>query len=452
MPIDILIVDDEASIRRELSEYFNDQGYCTRGSGTLQEARQELEKSLPDIVLLDLNLPDGNGFELLHEKQTNGPDYIVVTGRGDVQTAVRAIREGATDYFPKPISLSDVEGAVRRTLRHVDLKSELQDSERIRGVLSEELAAQVGMVIGRSDAIRHVMDLAQRAAQSVDTPVLISGPSGVGKELVARTIHFNSPRRQAPFSAVNCAAIPETLMESELFGHVKGAFTGANTDKAGIFENAGGGTVFLDEIGELHLSMQPKLLRFLEEKTVKRIGANEGKTIDVRVIAATNRDLYHSVDTGEFRRDLYYRINTVEIDVPALAERTDDIPILAEYFAQEFCRKMGRKPLRVSEETKNCLLRRRYPGNVRELRNLIERGIIFSTGDTLELAPERSAAGSDIIQLSDYPTLAETEQRLIQYVMKRCGQNISRASEKLGISRFALQRRLRKMSESDETH
>ncbi len=434
----ILIVDDELDHRRLFADFLHSRGFQTREAASAEEALASIRQNLPDLVLLDVRLPGQSGLEALAEIRQRARDLpvLLITAYADVREAVSAIKGGADDYLAKPVDLDELEA-----------------------VISDMLGRQPGAVsaapavpplpkgfICVSPAMQRVVETAAVVAPS-HAPVLILGPSGAGKELVARLIHQWSPRASGPWVAANCAGLPESLIESELFGHTKGAFTGAGEARQGFFRAAHQGTLLLDEIGELPLHLQPKLLRALESGEITPVGSDRPVTVDVRLIAATNRDLAEAVRAGRFRDDLYYRINVIELCVPPLADRVDDILPLAEHFATEFT---GRR-VRFSPQAEHCLLAHSWPGNVRELRNAIQRACLLSRGDVIlpQHLPPKIAMLADTPALASDPRplgrLSQVERATILATLAECQGNRTHAARKLGISRRALIYKLRAM-------
>ncbi|MBX6332305.1 MAG: sigma-54-dependent Fis family transcriptional regulator, partial [Gemmatimonadaceae bacterium] len=380
----ILIVDDEPGLRQTLSRILGAEGYANVTAADGEEALAILAAEPIDIVLCDLRMPRMSGLEFLDRFHAQGANALVIamSAYGDADQAIAAMQRGAYDYIQKPFRAEELILCVRKAAEREKLRAKVEQ-------LEDELRTIRGSrIVGHSDAIRTALDLARKVARHPST-VLLTGESGTGKELIARLIHRASPRAAEPFVAVNCGAIPEPLLESELFGHAKGAFTGAITDKAGLFEEANGGTLFLDEIGELPLALQVKLLRALQEGEVRRVGANTARRVDVRVIAATNRDLAADVASGRFRGDLYYRVNVVTIRLPALRERREDIPELALHFLRQTNARLGLSVELISPAAMRLLMEYPWPGNVRELENVIERALVLTAGPTIE--PEHLA-------------------------------------------------------------
>jgi two-component system nitrogen regulation response regulator NtrX len=456
MPERILIVDDEAGIRSTLSAILDDEGYRVEAVGTVAAAGTLLATEVFDAVLLDLWLPDGDGLDLLaslqHEPAT--PPVIVISGHGNVDTAVKATRLGAYDFLEKPLSLSRVLLTVQNALERSRLAREVAQ-------LAGRVERQDSM-LGTSPAMQSLKAQIRVAAAS-ESRILILGGNGTGKELVARQIHRQSRRAKAPFIAVNCAAIPEDLIESELFGHVKGAFTGAAADRPGRFEQAHNGTLFLDEIADMSLKTQAKVLRVLEEQRFERVGGTSQIRVDVRVLAATNKELEEEIRGGRFREDLYFRLAVIPLKVPALAERRDDVRILVEHFVGHFARELGRRPKQVSPEALRRLTDYAWPGNVRELRNVVERVMIMAPGDTVEAAdlppafrdgaaaeaPEAGGAADPARRVweIDYPSLREArmafERHFIERKLTQLEGNVSKTAQALDVERSNLYRKFR---------
>ena len=375
----LLIVDDESSVRDVLAILFEGEGYDTETASSMDEARRALERGTYDIVLCDIMMPDGNGLDLLKEIKTGdvSPPVIMMTAYTSTRSAIDAMKLGAADYVSKPFDNEELKIVVQKVLERSRLADE---NVYLRRELEQKYT--FNNIIGKSQRMQSIFALVERMARTSST-VLVHGESGTGKELIARAIHFASPRASRRFLSINCGALPENLLESELFGHERGAFTGAVRDKKGLFQEADRGTLFLDEIGEMTPTMQVKLLRALQEKVVRKVGGNEEEAVDVRIIAATNQVLETRIQTGDFREDLYYRINVLPIHLPPLRERREDIPLLVEFFLQKYCKQMELPPRQISIEAVQMLERYDWPGNVRELENVIERGLALSHSDTL---------------------------------------------------------------------
>ncbi|PIS46280.1 MAG: Fis family transcriptional regulator, partial [Ignavibacteria bacterium CG08_land_8_20_14_0_20_37_9] len=380
MPVRILIADDEKAIRESLKMVLEEEGYSPDIAQDGTEALEKIKSSDFDIVISDIKMPNVDGIELMNQAAKLSPNtfFIIMTAYASVKTAIDAMRAGAFDYLIKPIEFDDL---LLRVKRLVDYKKISLENKLLRQRVSAEAGFQ--NIIGKSDAMKEVFELITQVAQT-NSNVLVYGKSGTGKELVAKAIHFNSCRKDKIFLPVNCGAISENLIESELFGHKKGSFTGATDEKAGLFKVADGGTLFLDEIGDLPLNLQVKLLRAIEDKQFLPVGGVKPIASDVRIIAATNQNLFEKAKAGQFREDLYYRLNVIEIKLPSLNERKDDIPILVNHFIEKHCNEMGKKVLGVNNETMKILLSHNWPGGVRELENVIERAVIFAKEDIIQ--------------------------------------------------------------------
>ncbi len=437
----VLIVDDERHVRESLSNWFVEDGYEVSTAGSAKEALQVLATRDVDVVVTDIRMPGMDGLELQHRIREVKPEVavILITAYASVSTAVQALKEGAWDYLVKPFDPEDLSRVVAKACEKLRLEEE-------NAALKERIAASVPeFVAGESPAMRRVLDLVEAVAPT-DATVLIRGESGTGKELIARLIHAKSPRAFGPLVAVNCGALPEGVLESELFGHEKGAFTGAAGRRKGKLELADGGTLFLDEIGEISPKVQVELLRALEEHKITRVGGTQEVPVDFRVVCATNRDLEEAVRAGTFREDLYYRINVFRIDLPPLRERREDILPIAEHFVERYARAMGRKVSGFSQAAREVLLSHDWPGNVRELANAIERALVVCREG--EIRPEHlpivrrtaSGAGEDAADLS----LRTVERRHIRKVLEICEWNVTRAAKELGIDRVTLYNKMKK--------
>src|SRR2546428_1509914 len=393
MQVDLLIVDDEVSLRDLLSTVFEEDGCRVETAATLADGRAALQKDEPDLVLCDLMLPDGSGLELLRETKAQNPSIavIMITAHTSTKSAVEALKAGAFDYIAKPFDIEELKIIVRKAVERKELEDE---NLHLRSALEEKFT--FANIIGRSARMQEIFSIVQRIAKTTAT-VLISGESGTGKELIARAIHYNSGRR-GKFVSINCGALPENLLESELFGHERGAFTGAIREKRGLFQEAERGTIFLDEIGETTTAMQIKLLRVLQDHVVRKVGSNIETQIDVRVIAATNRDLSESIKAGTFREDLFYRINVIPIELPALRQRTEDISLLVEHFIAKYCSNLSVPQKKISTDAMRALEKYHWPGNVRELENVIERMIALERSDVLttKALPEPTLLGGSM--------------------------------------------------------
>jgi len=449
----ILVVDDEHLIRWSLEQQLRREAYDILLAETGAEALQKAQAEPPDLVLLDVRLPDADGLQILERLRSSDPEVLVImiTAHGGVDSAVRAMKLGAHDYVIKPFDMEELKLSVKKALETKTLRREVArfHSEQREG-------SRLDDIVGLSQAIRDLKNLIRRIAESDATTVLLEGESGTGKDLVARVIHFESARAQAPLMAVNCVALPEHLLESELFGHERGAFTDARGLKKGLFEQADGGTVYLDEIGDMKPDLQAKLLRLIEEKTFRRVGGLKDMRSDVRIIAATNRDLGKAMQEERFRKDLYFRLRVFPISIPPLREHPEDILPLAQLFIARFNREMRRGILRLLPEAQACLKSYSWPGNVRELRNVIERGMILAGGDTLgveHLLPEIAPVKAPVPEPQKavpvaLPTeglrLEEVERDLVRQALEATEGNQVRAARLLGISRDALRNRMKK--------
>ena len=442
----ILIVEDEEKLRRVLELQLQSAGFEVEQAGAAEEGLRLADRA--DLILTDLRLPGMDGLELLAQlrRQNLLTPVIVMTAFGTVEAAVEAMKAGAVDFLLKPFSLDHLMAVVNKALEMRALRDENRK-------LREELGwrYELDNIIGGSQAMQEVFSTLLRVAPTRAT-VLLAGESGVGKDLIARALHFHSQRRDRPFVKINCSAIPENLMESELFGFEKGAFTGAVASKPGKFEQADTGTVFLDEIGDVPAATQVKLLRVLQERELERLGSNKTKRIDVRVIAATNQDLRAALEQGTFREDLYYRLNVVPMNIPSLRERREDIPPLAEHFVKKLARDSGSRVESITEAAIEKLMGYHWPGNVRELENVIERSLVLCSGTKLDasdivmdLSPRARASNSADAFLPEGMTIDQYEQALIREALRRAEGNKSQAARLLGLTRNALRYRLSQM-------
>jgi two-component system NtrC family response regulator len=445
----ILIMDDEAQERGRIESFLRKKGYDAVGRGSVPESIAALQQERYDVFLTDCNIPGVDALQTSGEARRINPDLavIIMTAFGTIETAVKAIKAGAYDYLAKPVDLDQLALLIARISERRDL---IRENAELREQLIERY--KFDGIASTSHAMEEVLNMAGRVARSNAT-VLLRGESGTGKELIARAVHYHSPRAERPLIKVNCAALPETLLESELFGHEKGAFTGAAARRIGRFEAADGGTLFLDEIGDISPGVQVKLLRVLQEKEFERLGGNATIRVDVRLIAATNRDLEAAIRNGGFREDLYYRLNVVTISLPPLRDRKEDIPALLEHFLGKYGAENRRKITGVSAEARERLMRYSYPGNVRELENIIERAVVLSKGGTITTADLplhiRTAESEEKICVTKKgPSLTDTvetvERGLIIEALKDAGGIQTRAAEKLGISERVLRYKLRK--------
>jgi DNA-binding NtrC family response regulator len=438
----VLVVDDEANARNALAELLRDEGYSTEVAADGQHALRVMDAFEPDVVLTDLKMPVMDGLKLLELGKQRFPHvaFVVMTAFGSIETAVEAIKRGAENYLTKPLDLDAVSALVMRAAEKAKLSREAGD---LRARLDQKFS--VGNILGEHPTMQRLVKTIVQVASSRAT-VLIHGESGTGKELIAAAIHQNSPRKDKPFVRLNCAALAESLLESELFGHEKGSFTGAVGRREGRFKQADGGTLFLDEISEIPMPMQVKLLRFLQEKQFERVGGNETLTVDVRIVAATNRDLQERVKAGSFREDLYYRLNVVQLDVPPLRVRKSDIPTLAHHFLRRFAAENGREFGGFSDEALKSLLCYPWPGNVRELENAVERAVVMCPDQVIgsEFLPARTGNASvEMGILVPGITLDELERMAILQALEAASGSTAKAAEMLGISRRKIQYRLR---------
>ena len=472
-PRSVLVVDDEADVRALLTDLLTEEGYKVRTADTAAKAVAEIEKHLPDLVMMDVQLPDQDGIALLRQlkKEHSELEMIVMTAFGGSSTAIKAMEHGAYDYVTKPFEIDDLLATLKRVFEHADMSHEVSTLRLELG----KSAAERERIVGSSKPMLEVFKLIGKVA-SADATVLVTGESGTGKELIAEALHRASKRNPHPLVKVSCAALPESLLETELFGHEKGSFTGAMTMRKGRFETANKGTIFLDEIGEMTLGTQTKLLRILQEREFERIGSNLPIKIDIRVIAATNRNLSEEVEKGKFREDLYYRLNVIHIHMPPLRERKDDIALLVEHFLAKFRHAPNSIPTSITEEALAKLVAYEWPGNVRELENAIERAVVLSRGNpiTLEHLPfgDRREA-RDRARLSDRRSrledeadaelagyegagangngasgtlrdrVAALEKQLIVDALERAGGDQAAAAEQLGLAKRTLATKLK---------
>ncbi len=441
----ILVVEDEEKLRRVVELQLKGAGFDVDQAGNVEDAMRLADRA--DVILTDLRLPGTSGLELLANlrRQDSHTPVIVMTAFGSIETAVEAMKAGAVDFLPKPFSLDHLMTVVNKAL---ELRTLRDENRELRAELSQRY--EFDNIVGRSEAMREIFNTITRVAPTRAT-VLLCGESGVGKDMIARAIHHHSPRTDRPFVKINCTALPENLMESELFGYEKGAFTGANTSKPGKFEQADTGTVFLDEIGDVPASVQVKLLRILQEREFERLGSNKVKHIDVRVLAATNVDLRAALEQGTFREDLYYRLNVLPINIPPLRERKEDIPYLAGHFVKKLGKDLGSPVQSISDAAMQRLLEYHWPGNVRELENVLERSMVLANGSVLEagdvkldMAPAARFTVADNF-LPEGTTLDQYEQSIIREALKRANGNKSQAARLLGLTRNALRYRLSQM-------
>jgi len=452
----LLIVDDERSLRFSIGEWARDNGLLPIEAASSSEAFERLRERGADVVLLDLKLGDEDGLQVLKRLREDDPNrpVILLTGHGTVEHAVRATKLGAYDFMLKPPNLDHLGVVVERALEHARLRGEVQHYR--------QGAAGPPAVIGASDGLKRVLQRLEKAARSSSATVLLRGETGAGKEIMARYLHAHSPRAGGPFIDLNCSAIPEQLLESMLFGHEKGAFTDAKHFRKGLFDLADGGTLFLDEIGEMSPQLQSKLLRVLESRSFRRVGGHADVSVDVRVVAATHRDLEREVKAGRFREDLFFRLNVVVVEMPPLRERLEDLAPLARHFIDRICAELGRPPAQLRPEALRVLESYRWPGNVRELKNVIERVLLLEVeGDEIrrEHLPAEMIGGGAAFASGEQPQpfppgvvrpLAEIERLAIQHALSVCDQNKTRAAQMLGISRQTLRTKLKEYSLPDD--
>ncbi|WP_211483189.1 sigma-54-dependent transcriptional regulator [Fodinibius roseus] len=450
----ILIADDEAGIRESLTIVLQDEGYdCTTVSDG-KEAIEAINKRSYDIIISDLKMPNVNGIGVLEHALQHSSDTltIIITAHGTIETAIQALRKGAADYILKPLDFDEVLIRIENLLEH---KKIIQENKHLREQIDQEY--NFNHIIGESEAMKKIYKMVERVS-GASSNVLITGESGTGKELVARAIHFNGKRAERPFLAINCGAIPEDLIESELFGHKKGAFTGASSDKDGVFVAAHGGTVFLDEVAEIPLNLQVNLLRVLQEREVKPVGANQNISFDTRIISATNKDLEAEVEKGAFRDDLYYRLNVVELELPSLQQRREDIPLLAHHFLQKYNKELTRNIKGISSEAMSAMMSYEWKGQVRELENVIERAVLLSDNDYLLLEDLPSAIRDVDVAESDFVSMSTGkldqavqvfEKHHIQSMLKRTDGNKSEAARLLGIDPSTLYRKMERLGLSE---
>jgi len=435
--ISILIVDDEESVRDSLDLWFTEDGYRVGCADSAKKALSILESENFDIILTDLKMPGMDGLEMLRRIKTLNKDSIIIvmTAFATVDTAVKALKDGAFDYVTKPFDPDDLSHLIRNATRQISLVQENETlKQRVDSLVSVE------DLIGKSDAIKRVLKEVESVAPT-NSSVIITGESGTGKELIARAIHANSLRKFYPLVSVHCGALTESLLESELFGHEKGAFTGALYNRKGRFEMADSGTIFLDEIATISSKMQVELLRVLETKSFMRVGGNKEISSDFRVICATNRDLKSMVEKGTFREDLYYRLNVMNIHVPPLRDRTEDIPLLIEYFIKKYCTSMNKPAISIESSALNRILGYQFPGNIRELENMIERAIVVGNGKKITL--KDLPFGKDIMD-STVESLDDFEKAFILQILNKYSWNISRTAQALKVDRVTLYNKIKK--------
>ncbi len=449
--IKILVVDDEHLIRWSLEQNLKKQGYEVLTAGSGEDALRIVREDQPDLILLDIQLPGISGLEVLEKVKELDEDIIVimVTAHGGLETAVTAMRIGAYDYLNKPFNLDEMAIVIRKALETSELRRE------VACLRSEHKKVGAPNIIGSSQCMQNILSMMEKVARSEAATVLIQGESGTGKELVAKWIHYKSSRADKPFMAINCAAVPATLLESELFGHEKGAFTDAKATKKGLFELADGGTVFLDEIGDMEMGMQAKLLRFLEDRTFRRIGGAKVSSVDVRIISATNKDLIKAIESKDFRNDLYYRLQVIPIFLPPLRERREDILSLAKHFIETYKREFAKQVSGISPQAERLMVDYNWPGNIRELKNVIERAIILGNEEMLavdhlptEITSRIATAAVTALVTFKLPPegidIEEVEKELIRQSLENNDWNQSKAAKKLNLGVDAFRYRMKK--------
>lgn len=454
--IKILIVDDEPRVADEIEEFLHTRDYIVSKANAPSKAFKILKKDSVNIVILDIKLPEMDGIEVLKKIKTLYPDIevIMISGHGDMEIVIQAMRYGATDYFAKPFRLFEIDNAISRTTKYLRLNQKLKTAEQNVHELSKKIInTQGARLIGNSKPMKTLIDLMEKVAKAENTSVLILGESGTGKELVAHGIHQLSKRSNKMFYSVNCSAVPESLFESEFFGHKKGAFTGAVEDKSGWFEISNNGTLFLDEISDMPLGQQAKLLRVLEERKVSKVGSRNSVNVDVRVVAASNTKLEELASENKFRLDLYHRLSVFIINVPPLRDRKEDIPLLFNYYLEFYNKQMQKQVIKVDNSVMTSLMSYNFPGNIRELRNIVERAVILCDGDTIktehvtlsgDLNPISKDTYSNDIQQNENLDLEYHERELIKMALKRTDNNKSKAAAMLNVTWQALDRRMKK--------
>jgi two-component system response regulator AtoC len=456
MKPNLLIVEDDESILFTLRDIFQAEGKHVMYALNGEKAMEEFSRNQPDLVLMDIRLPDIDGLSLLKKMKEAVPDQLVIimTAYPEVQTAIQAMKSGAYDYINKPFELDEMRLVVKKALETNQLKNEVTRLRRTGKSVSSSAE-----ILGRSPATDRLRNVIQVVAEAPRTPVLLTGESGTGKELAANAVHYQSLRSDQALIKINCSALPDNLLEDELFGHERGAFTDARETKKGLFEMADGGTLFLDEIGDMSSSLQPKLLRILEGAPFRRVGGTREIQTDVRIVAATNRDLPGMVESGKFRSDLYYRLKVMEIRLPTLRERLEDIPLLVDHFVHLHCQEMGKPAISMADEALQVLMNYSWPGNVRELRNVIERAVILSRGkaigrEHLPLDLCKTAIAEkfhEAVPVAMDLTLQDLEREYILSTVKKLDGNKSLAAKQLGISRSTLNEKLKRYtSESNQ--
>ena len=435
----ILVVDDEWAMQEALRDWLKEDGYEVGLASSGEEAMVQAKQKNWEVILLDLKMPGMDGLEALKRLKEVNPEaeILMMTAYATVDTAVQAMKEGAFDYLVKPFDPDEVEMQIKKIIQHKDL---VLENLLLRKTLEEKF--QYDEIIGKSDAMQEIFGMISRVAPT-DSTVLITGESGTGKELIAQAIHANSQRSYMPFIAISCGALPDTLLESELFGYEKGAFTGATHAKRGRIEMADGGTLFLDEIGDISLKTQVGLLRVLQQKEISRLGSEQTTKVDVRILAATNRDLKQAIQEKRFREDLYYRLNVISIHIPPLIERTEDIPLLVETFIRKCCAEMNKEEKKVAPSALKLLMEYDWPGNVRELENVIERALVI--GQAREILPDDLPFSRRLLRPTELPKSLKLMEKIhIERILKENDWNISKAARELEIDRQTLYNKMQK--------
>jgi len=450
MTIRVLIIEDEQLIRWSLRQKFESRGYSVTEAGTGAEALEALDSGIFDLIMLDYKLPDMTGFDVLRTTRESDSDMVVImmTAYTSIEKAVGAIKLGAFDYIPKPFEMDHVLRTVDKALETTKLRREVRE---LRKQVHKEFGFE--QVIGQDTSMRNLFETVDQIARSNASTVFLRGDTGTGKDLIARVIHYNSNRANRPFMNITCTALSETLLESELFGHEKGAFTDARTTKKGLFELADGGTIFLDEVGDMPLGLQAKLLRFLEDRVFRRVGGTRELSVDVRIIAATNRDIDKAIEESKFRRDLMFRLNVIPLFLPPLKQRGDDVKLLAQHFVSRFAKEFRKPIIQIDDDVYGKLRCYDWPGNVRELRNVIERAVLLSRGDTLRVADVVLGPGNQAEPEAAYGYVLPAEgidirlfeNELIRQAMARADNNQTKAAALLNLKRDALRYRLEKL-------
>ncbi len=447
----VLILDDESRITEKLKYHLEKRSFKVYTANTPKEGLSVLEEERPGVLILDVMLPGMNGLDILEKVKVEYPnlEIIMISGYGDMDMVIQAMRKGASDFIRKPFQIMDIQLAIERTEKFLFMQSKLEAAEDRGFLVSKELESLIEKdFVGDSPQIKKVLKMALKAAEDGDVNVLVTGENGTGKEIISRIIHFGSPRKKQVFAPVNSSAIPATLLESEFFGHTKGAFTDAREEKKGYFELANKGTLFLDEIADMPFALQAKLLRAIEENRIKRVGSNIEIPVDVRIISATNKNIEQLIEEQKFRIDLFHRINTIEINIPPLRERKEDILPLLNHFVKSIAKKKGKSIPGISDELVQKLRHYHFPGNVRELRNMVERAMILSDNVTLMpddfLIKEDSNPKTERIVSSTGLNIDDHEKHLIEQALKESDLNQTKAAVLLGISRDAMKRKIKK--------